>query len=179
MDVSSPDTRSLRALPPASHHGTRYDAETLDFAFQLYAFKHGRNAEAVARELGADDAQCPGLDGRTVRRWARDYGWAARADREIQELAPAIHAANVTSLIAGGPEAIATVRAITRGEFTDPIRAGVQLKVAIAILGRVGYPSTVKVLPPGTGTPEDRPDFSALSMAEIIERQRKMLERGA
>ncbi len=179
MDSSSPDIRTLRPLPPTSHHGTRYDPEMRETAYQLWAFKHGQNAEAVARELGRDDGECPGLEGRTVRRWATDGAWAERVAREIHELAPAIHAANVTSLIAASPEAIATVRAINRGDFTDPIRAGVQLKAAVEIMQRTGYPAALKVEPPSKGGPGELTDFTALSMPEIIERQRQMLERKA
>ncbi len=173
MDVSSLDTRTLRALPPTSHHGTRYDAETLDLAYQLYAFKHGRNAEAVARELGAENGKCPGLDGRTVRRWAKEQGWAARSDREIRELAPAIHASNVTSLVAASPEAIQALREVARGEG-DPLTMGHRVKAAVAILDRTGYPATAKLVL-GEATRQEPTDFSALSMEEIIERQRTML----
>ncbi len=178
MDSTSPDTRTLCPLPPVSHHGTRYEAETRELAYQLYAFKHGRNAEAVARELGVVDGKCPGLEGRTVRRWAVERGWAACSDREIRELAPAIHASNVTSLIAGAPEAIQALREVARGEG-DPLTMGHRVKAAVAILDRTGYPATVAVTPPGNhGTPEPT-DLSALTLAEIIERQRQLLEQGA
>ncbi len=177
MDSSRPDTRTLRPLPPSSHHGTRYDPETRELAYQLYAFKHGRNAEAVARELGADEGKCPGLEGRTVRRWAVEGGWADRADREIRELAPAIHAANVASLIAGSAEAVQAVREIQRGEFRDPQHAAVRLKAAEITLNRTGYPGMAKVQLTGdSGQPQT--DYTGLDMAEIIERQRKFLERG-
>ncbi len=85
----------------------------------------------------------------------------------------------MTSLIAASPEAIATVRAINRGDFTDPIRAGVQLKAAVEIMQRTGYPAALKVEPPSKGGPGELTDFTALSMPEIIERQRQMLERKA
>lgn len=177
MDVPSPDTRILLALPPSSHHGTRYDGETRELAYQLYAFKHGRNAEAVARELGAEGGKCPGLEGRTVRRWAVDEGWAARSDREIRELAPAIHACNVTSLLAGAPEAILALREVARGEG-DPLKMGHRVKAAVAILDRTGYPATMTATPPQDDAGKQT-DLSALSMAEIIERQRQLLEHSS
>ncbi len=50
MDTLTPDTR-IRSI--ASHPGTRYDGEARELARQLWSFKHGRNAEAVVRDLAA------------------------------------------------------------------------------------------------------------------------------
>ena len=159
-------------------HNNRYDASTRDHAYQLWAFRHGRNAEKVVAEL---QATCPQLDGRTVRRWSVEEGWAERADREIRELAPAIHENNVASLIAGSPEAVQALREVARGDFPASAAgwAAARVKAAEAILQRTGYPAAVKVAPSDTGSTVDRPDYGALSMAELIERQRRILERGA
>ncbi len=156
----------------------RYDASTRDLAYHLWAFRHGRNAEKVVAELRDS---CPQLDGRTVRRWALEEGWAERADREIRELTPGIRESNVASLIAGSPEAIQALREVARGDF--PVSAAgwaaARVKAAEAILQRTGYPVAVKVAPSDAGRVDDRPDYAALSMAELIERQRRILERGA
>ncbi len=159
-------------------HNNRYDASTRDLAYQLWAFRHGRNAEKVAVEL---QDSCPQLDGRTVRRWAVEGAWAELADREIRELAPAIHESNVASLIAGSPEAVQALREVARGDFPASAAgwAAARVKAAEAILQRTGYPAAVKVAPSDAGSVNDRPDYAALSMAELIERQRRILERGA
>ena len=161
MDETAP---TLVALPTRTGHGRRYPPETVEMAYQLWAFKHGRNAQSVSDELSTEDNRLPVA---TVYRWAKEQGWAERSDREIHDLAPAIHAANVTSLIAASPEAIATVR------------AGVQLKAAVEIMQRTGYPAAAKVAITSEPPEQDRPDYTALPMAELIERQRKMLERKA
>ena len=159
-------------------HNNRYDPSTRDLAYQLWAFRHGRNAEKVAAEL--QDA-CPQLDGRTVRRWAVEEGWAERADREIRELAPAINESNVASLISGSPEAVQALREVARGDFPASAAgwAAARVKAAEAILQRTGYPAAIKVAPSDAGSADDRPDYAALSTAELIERQRRILEGGA
>ncbi len=172
MEENAP---TLVALPTRTGHGRRYPAETVEMAYQLWAFKHGRNAQSVSDELSTEDNPLPVA---TVYRWAKEQRWAERADREIRELAPAIHAANVTSLIAGGPEAIQALREVTRGEG-DPLTMGHRVKAAVAILDRTGYPTAVKVVPPGNEGAGDLPDYTALPMAELIERQRRILERKA
>ncbi len=122
---------------------------------------------------------CPQQDGRTVRRWVVEGAWAERADREIRELAPAIHESNVASLIAGSPEAVQALREVARGDFPASAAgwAAARVKAAEAILQRTGYPAAVKVAPADVPSAGDSPDYAALSMAELIERQRRILER--
>ncbi len=168
-------TRRLSVLDRGRNN--RYDTSTRDLAYQLWAFRHGRNAEKVVTEL---QDSCPQLDGRTVRRWAVEGEWAARADREIRELAPAIHESNVASLIAGSPEAVQALREVARGDFPAAAAgwATARVKAAEAILQRTGYPATVKVDLPNTASAAEQIDYASLSTDELIERQRKMLVRG-
>ncbi len=93
-------------------------------------------------------------------------------------MVPAIHAANVTSLIAAGPEAIQALREVARGEG-DPLTMGHRVKAAVAVLDRIGYPATAKLVLGDHASPEDAPDYNALSMGELIERQHRILERKA
>ncbi len=169
MDETAP---TLVALPTRTGHGRRYPAQTVEVAFQLWAFKHGRSAQSVSDELSTEDNRLPVA---TVYRWAKEHGWAERSDREIRELAPAIHASNVTSLVAASPEAIQALREVARGEG-DPLTMGHRVKAAVAILDRTGYPATAKLVL-GEATSQEQPDYTTLDMNEIIERQRKMLER--
>ena len=102
-----------RLVPFTSHHGTRYDEETRERARELWFFLYGRNAEAGAKAL---EKECPGLEGRTVRRWAADGEWATWGEAAIGELAPGLAEAVVIDLVAGGPESVAYLRAAVRGE---------------------------------------------------------------
>lgn len=158
-------------------HNNRYDASTRDLAYQLWAFRHGRNAEKVVTDL---QISCPQLDGRTVRRWAVEGEWADRADREIRDLAPAIHESNVTSLIAGSPEAVQALREVARGDFSAAAAGWTtaRVKAAEAILQRTGYPASGKVDLPSTAGAAEQIDYASLSTDELIEWQRKMLQRG-
>ncbi len=179
-DMADMETAATAHTPPVLDrgHNNRYGAQTRDLAYQLWAFRHGRNAEKVA--AGLQDS-CPQLDGRTVRRWAVEEAWAERADREIRELAPAIHENNVASLIAGSPEAVQALREVARGDFPASAAgwAAARVKAAEAILQRTGYPTAAKVAPSSNDGTAERPDYAALSMAELIERQRRILERSA
>ena len=168
MDALVPDTRT--ALPP-SHHGTRYGADTRDAAYQLWAFKHGRNAEAAARELGEE---CPGLEGRTVRRWAAEGGWAERVEREVVALAPAVHRATVVDLIAGAGEAAAYLRAAVRGEQRAE---AARVNAAVALLDRAGFGP-----PPGGRLEPDPPpgvaaEAAGLGVEELLRRRLARLEQ--
>ncbi len=111
---------------------TRYDDEARDLAWQLWGFKHSRNGEAVAREL---QETYPGIDGRTIRRWADEGTWAETIPQQIRALAPAIHEGILIDLMAGAAEGASYLRAAARGE-----ERAVQARVtaAIALLDRYG-----------------------------------------
>ena len=70
---------------------------------------------------------------------------------------------------------------MARGDFpaSGAGWAAARVKVAEAILQRTGYPAAVKVAPSDTTSAADHPDYAALSMAELIEHQRRILERSA
>ena len=166
MDAATADTR---ILPFSSHTGTRYDGETRERARQLWSFVHGRNGEAVAAAM---QEECPGLEGRTVRRWAAEDGWAERVERDIRELAPAVHGATVVDLIAGSGEAIGYLRAAVRGEQkAEPAR----VNAALGILDRVGFGRREGPLLPEPAAAGDA-ESEAETGEQATERARRMLE---
>ncbi len=120
------------ASPSTSTNATRYDAEARDLARQLWGFKHSRNAAAVAREMGRS---YPGIDERTIRRWATDEAWAVSIAQGCRELAPAIHEGILIDLMAGAQEGAAYLRASARG---DENAAQARVTAAIALLDRYG-----------------------------------------
>lgn len=72
---------------PATGTGTRYDDETKERAYQLWAFVLGGNAEKVAARL-AESKPPVKVDGRTVRDWVNRYKWPIRRYNDWQQIAP-------------------------------------------------------------------------------------------
>lgn len=82
------DVASLRdAERPARDTGKRYDSETKERAYQLWAFRYGGNCERVAEAM-AELIPPTILDGRIVRYWAQHYKWAIRRYQDWQQIAP-------------------------------------------------------------------------------------------
>ncbi len=130
MNEPAPDTATL-ALE--SHHGTRYTDEARELAYQLWAFKHGRNASSVAAAMQDEH---PGLDERTVQRWAKDGDWVVKVRQDLTALAPAIQQAIITDLIAGAGEGAQHLRAVARGEAkAEPAR----VNACLGLLDRAGF----------------------------------------
>jgi hypothetical protein len=148
--------QAMVASPSPSTTATRYDAEARDLARQLWGFKHSRNAAAVARELGWT---YPGLDERTIRRWAADEAWAVSIARSCRELAPAIHEGILVDLLAGAAEGASYLRAAARG---DEPAAQARVTAAVALLDRYGVgPRTEPIKLPAHYAAELDPDPEA------------------
>lgn len=119
--------------PPTSYRGTRYDQDCRRKARELWAFVHSRNGEAVARAM---QEEYPGIEGRTIRRWAEEDEWAAWVDAAIVDLAPHIHRSMVVDLILGAAESSRILRAMQRGELPpDPVKA----RICFGFMDRVGF----------------------------------------
>jgi hypothetical protein len=100
-----------------------------DLAYDLWAWKHGQNAAAVARELGVEE--------RTVQRWARDDDWRVRYQEERVDQSPQM-ARYTTALILGSaaPKAAAKLEAMLDGTVPyDKTMAG----VCQIVLDRTGF----------------------------------------
>ena len=130
MDAASAETR---VVPLDSHRGTRYSAEDRERVREAWFFLHSRNAEATARAL---QGEFPGLEGRTIRYWAAEEGWAAWGEDRLAALAPGIADSVKVDLIAGSVDAAAYLRAAVRGEAkAEPAR----VNAAVALLDRGGH----------------------------------------
>ncbi len=165
METLPPDTRTLRLV---SHNGTRYDAEIRERVRESWFWLDGRNAEAVARRM---QAQCPGLDARTIRRWATDEGWAAWGEEHVAELAPGIHRSVVVELIAGAHEAAVYIRNASRG---TAIASPARVNAANSLLDRAGFKARDTVLAPVrprvASSAEERPRTPA-DIEELLRRR--------
>jgi hypothetical protein len=162
---------SERVADPAvvrfpSNVATRYPDEARDLARQLWGFKLSRNAEAVAREMQTD---YPGIEGRTIRRWADDGRWAETITQQVRALAPAIHEGILIDLMVGAAEGAGYLRAAARGE-----ERAVQARVtaAIALLDRYGLsPRTDPFHLPAL------PDGETIDMSPDAARERMLARR--
>lgn len=158
---------------PESDRGTRYDDETRDEAYQLWAFRYGRNAERVAEAM---QERFPGLDGRTVRYWAQRDDWAVKVRQDLTALAPAIQQAIITDVIAGAGEGAQHLRAVARGEAkAEPAR----VNACLGLLDRAGFgarPAQPVAPEPERATVLSREEIRAMTPDQMRERMEGRLK---
>lgn len=105
---------------PVRDTGTRYPDETKELAYQLWAFLAGRNASEVSRMLATEEHGAVTVPRETVAYWAREYGWAARVDRELESIAPDLRRQAFSELLIAGHEATRYLREVMRGMHDSP-----------------------------------------------------------
>lgn len=159
---------------PDSTVGTRYDRECYELARDLWAFVHSRNAASVSRDL---QTEYPGIEARTISRWARLDDWAAWVEQRFRDIAPGIQRAVVIELINGSLDAARYLRRAVRGD--DPA-SGPRVIAATNILDRAGFapqpaplanPITATINP-DTSNPATYLDDIDATIQEIEQRQR-------
>jgi hypothetical protein len=168
------ETLGMReATRDTAQHGNRYDDSLKELAYQLWAFKCGRDSRQVASELlQAEDVQ---VNDRTIRYWSTAYQWSERASSDLAAIAPDMLRTSVSELIAGSHEASRYLRRVVNGAEERPDK--VRVAAAMAILDRVGIgprrpegETPTLTLPDRTST---RQDYSQLTDEELAR-----LERG-
>jgi hypothetical protein len=123
----------------------RYPDETKELAYQLWAFAAARNASEVARlladgEYGIDDP--PPI--RTVTHWVTEHGWADRATRDVQSIAPDLRHQAFSELLFAGLDGARYIRRVNAGkEAPDKVRA----MLAVAAVDRIGFSPVGKGMP--------------------------------
>lgn len=160
-------------------NGKRYDDETKELAYELWAYVTGENARDVAVMLSREGVTVPE---RTVRDWATRYGWAERVATELDTLAPAIRAKTARELVIGGLEAARTLRRSVRADLEGGERPDkTAVAAAVALLDRAGFSPLGRTAAPDVAAPDtgqrSLPDVAALSLADVDARERDYLER--
>lgn len=173
----------------------QWDAETIELAYQYWAFVCGRNAKATLRALQTDH----GLDipYRTVADWPQRYGWGDRIRQELATIAPDIQSQTVAELILGGLEAARTLRrsvqddryildddgAIQLDKYGTPIMAPkpdkTQVTAALGLLDRAGFSPLGRTPERTIERPSSLPasvDLAALSIDDVLAMQAEMID---
>ncbi len=104
------DIQTAKSLP--------YDEETEALAYQLWAFKCGRRVKDVVRQLSTEErGRVP--DEHTIRRWAREQGWAEKVRQDIRSIAPDLTEQTIVELILGRAESVTYLRKVVQ-EASEP-----------------------------------------------------------
>ena len=125
------------SLAPA-HDGGPGGAARRELAYRLWAWEHGQNAAAVARDLG--------LSPRAVQKWAAADGWDARLNAEAGAVRDRLVATNARRLLFGSGRVLAMLERTALGQGDDglpatpPIPWQARVHAAKAYLGIAGYP---------------------------------------
>lgn len=124
---TSPAARHPQAITVVN--GRKTEPEAIDYAYELWAYKHNQSAQAVAEELD--------LAPRTVQHWAREANWRVRYEEERAEQSPNM-ARYTTAIILGAsaPKAARILDAMFDGIIPyDKTKA----YVCQIVLDRVGF----------------------------------------
>jgi len=125
-------------------NGTRYSDETKEVAYQLWAFATSRNASEVARRLSDEEWGSVQITKDTVAYWAREYGWAERATKDVQSIAPDLRHQAFSELLFAGLEGSKYIRQVITGTVPpDKTR----VLASIAAVDRIGFSPIGKGMP--------------------------------
>ena len=93
---------------------TSYSDEQRDLVYRVWAFEANRSSLETARRLvDSDDMRALGVSAvndRTIRRWAKEFGWASKADQELYAIAPDLRYSAQSTLALAAPEAAIELR---------------------------------------------------------------------
>ena len=92
--------------------GTRYTDEQKQKAFEVWYLRANRNPAETARVLSADRDEGFTVTRQTVHKWAIDYHWDTKADRDLFAGAPRLRFATQTELVLAAPEAARLLRQV-------------------------------------------------------------------
>lgn len=92
--------------------GTRYTDEQKQHAFEVWYLRSSRNAAEAARILSSGEEDGFTVTRQTIHKWSLDYGWAAKADRDLFAGAPRLRFSTQTELVLAAPEAARLLRQV-------------------------------------------------------------------
>ncbi len=155
---------------PEERRTVRYTPADRDAAYTVWRTVAGRSVLRTS--------QLTGINRKTLDAWRQDDGWPARADdddRAMLEQHQGAVAATVAAQVLPSIMTAVQIRDDPTASNKDRLAAAVWLAGLAAVSPVQRSTSVVEhvAAPP----PEVPPDYTTLDMNEIIERQRKMLER--
>jgi hypothetical protein len=158
------DTRAIGST------GNRFDDEMRELAYEIWAFRAGRNAtrtlrileeecrEAADEQINRETGEMPLIDEeslniptvRQVQRWAKDGHWAERATDGVAKLAPRTHKSFNARLFEAGDLALDFVYDMLAGEydqFRSPGILATKEKTAAGVLTLLGVGTAAGLMP--------------------------------
>jgi hypothetical protein len=93
-----------------------YSIEARGLAYEVWAFRAGRNAAETARILRAECEETHAITDRVIRSWVVQEDWGARANADLEELAPNIYGGIVTDLLHGAQAGANYLRRVNEGD---------------------------------------------------------------
>lgn len=171
MDIQTQDT---------SKHAQRYPEEVKELAYQLWAFVASRNASEVVRRLATEEHGGHDVPYQTVAYWVREYGWADRAARDVDSIAPDLRHQVFSELLFAGLEGAKYIRKVIDGdEHPDKVRVA----AAIGAVDRIGFSPVGNRNPSdGIGAPQSKslelPSFSAMTPDQLREYEQTLKRQG-
>lgn len=95
-----------------------HDSQTVELAYQVWAFEAGRSAPRTVEILARDHEIDIPL--RTLQHWAagsyQGQTWAERVERDLASIAPAIRRETISEIVLGSLEAARGLRRVVRGD---------------------------------------------------------------
>ncbi len=155
---------------PDERRAIRYTPADRDAAYTVWRTVAGRSVLRTS--------QLTGINRKTLDAWRQDDGWPVRADdddRAMLEQHQGAVAATIAAQVLPSILTAVQIRDDTTASNKDRLAAAVWLAGLAAVSPVQRSTSVVEHVTPSP--PEEAPDYHTLSMGEIIERQRKMLER--
>ncbi len=129
----------------SSVHAKRYPDEVKELAYQLWAFVCSRDCKKTYEALLSGDNGDPvDVSYQAIAYWAREYGWADRATRDVQSIAPDLRHQAFSELLFAGLDGARYIRRVNAGkEQPDKVRA----MLAVAAVDRIGFSPVGKGMP--------------------------------
>lgn len=156
----------------------RWNDETRELAYQLWAYTCGRNATRVQRVLEQEhDAVVPV---RTIQHWAASDRWGERVRDDLSAIAPDLHQTIVSELILGAVESARILRRSVGDASSDERPDKTQVMAAFGLLDRAGYSPlgrVAPVLPVAGQSVAALPDLSLLSIEDVGRIEQEHLDR--
>ncbi len=157
---------------PEERRAIRYTSADRDAAYTVWRTVAGRSILRTS--------QLTGINRKTLDAWRQDDGWPTRADdddRAMLEQHQGAVAATIATQVLPSILTAVQIRDDPTASNKDRLAAAMWLAGLAAVSPVQRSTSVVEYVAPPP--PEETTDYTALPMAELIERQRRILEQKA
>jgi hypothetical protein len=112
-----------------------YSIEARQLAYETWAFRAGRNSAETARILRAECDETHAITDRVIRSWVVQEDWGARANSDLESIAPNIYGGIVTDILYASQAGANFVRRVNEGDPDTKVNGRVDIGRVTAAFG--------------------------------------------